>query len=339
MSQKLWLYTSNLSTSNLLTLKVFLGLTKNDEVAAWEHTENSDIAAAILIDIETQQGSLELKERASKGSRQALIAFGGAQGSENILALPRPLRLAELIPVLQQAARRFLGITENQSAAGRPTVRVATAEPVSRASFQRTDTSKVLRVFETLSKNQDKNLKITSRITRPIIFDFARRRYYVSTSIQSEVEDLLASPVSDVQIEEMSASQLSKEIQNLSAQDLDVPLWTAALAVSKGELFDGLGRDESFRLNRWPDLKKLGQNPLHMKLTALLRRGGTVDYLADFLKAPPDEIIAFVNACYILNYLVHEKKAVVSENKPSEQHGISASKRGLLSRIRSRLGI
>jgi hypothetical protein len=199
----------------------------------------------------------------------------------------------------------------------KPPAGTVTASLASRTSVSSEGESKTLRVFEVLSKDQDRSSKVTSRITRPVVFDFGRRRYYVSTSLQSEVEDLLASPVQSVQIEEINASQLTKEIQNLSAQE----------------------PDESFRLNRWPDLKKLGQNPLHLKLTALLRRGGTVDYIADFIKAPPDEIIAFINACYLLNYLVHEKKAAVAQNKPLEPQGMSAGKRGLLSRIRSRLGI
>lgn len=341
MPQKLWLYTSHLSLSNVLTLKVFLGLTKNDQVAIWEYTENPDIAAAVLIDADSEDGKLQLKELIAKGKSQVLIAFSqGAEGlPENVLVLPRPLRLAEVIAVLQQAAKRFLGVSSPQVEL-KPSTVVQSGGVSEKIGDISTPTSpKIRRVFEVLCGSRDKILKVSGGAAQPVVFDISHRRYYPSNDAgQIEIEALLTSAAKHANVEEININQLAKETQNLKGQELDVPLWAAALAASNEQLFDGLSRDEFFRLNRWPDLKKLGQNPLHLKLTALLRHGGTIDHFADIIKVPAGDIINFINACHALNFLDHQTKPVVQNKAPAPEK-TNASKRSLLSRIRSRLGI
>ncbi len=337
MPQRLQLFTSYLSRSNILILKVFLGLTKTDEVANWEYTDNPEAASAFLIDADSEAGSLQLKDLACKNKHQVLIAFSSRiEGfPEDVLVLPRPLRSAELIPILREAGKQFLDFSREQE---------QRSSQIYQSDFfdKKTDIAgapvKIRRVLEVLHSSQDKVLKVIDRPTRPVVFDIKHRRYYTANLSQVEVEDLLASPAGNVKIEELSPNRLVSEIQDLEAQDIDIPLWTAALAVSNGRLFDSLSPTEFYRLNRWPDLKKLGQDPLHLKLTALLRRGGTISYFADFFKAPVEDVVDFINACWVLNYLEHQRKldvlAEASEQKPS-----NASKRSLFSKIRSRLGI
>jgi len=62
MPQTLQLFSSQLSVSNLLTLKIFLGLTKTDRIAVWEYTDSAEAAAAVLIDTDTSEGNLQIKE-------------------------------------------------------------------------------------------------------------------------------------------------------------------------------------------------------------------------------------------------------------------------------------
>ncbi|MCB1824817.1 MAG: hypothetical protein KDJ54_09695 [Candidatus Competibacteraceae bacterium] len=323
-----------------MTLKVFLELTKADEVASWEHTNNQETAAALLVDADSEEGRLQLKDWARENKRQVLIAFSGRTEGfpENVLVLPRPLRSAELVPVLRQASKQFLSRFQEQKEQEFPQA------PQSSSLDEKIDTKKidatsasvgVRRVLEVLYGNQNKIIKIIDRVGRSVIFDIEHRRYYTTNLVKMEIEDLLASPIGNMQIEEVHHNQLAKVVQNLKAQDLDVPLWTAALAISAGHLFDGLSLTESYRLNRWPDLKKLGQDPLHLKLTALLRRGGNIGYFADHLKAPVEDVIDFINACRTLGYLEYQGKPTsVPGKKPS-----NTGKRSLFSRIRSRLGI
>ena len=85
----------------------------------------------------------------------------------------------------------------------------------------------VRRVLEVLYGNHNKIIKL-SIAGRSVVFDIEHRRYYTTNLVQMEIEDLLVSPVENIQLEDVNHNQLAKAIQNLKAQDLDVPLWTAA---------------------------------------------------------------------------------------------------------------
>jgi len=338
MPQTLQLFSSQLSVSNLLTLKIFLGLTKTDRIAVWEYTDSAEAAAAVLIDTDTSEGNLQIKEWVNRKKPQVVIAFGNNNLGlpSDVLSLSRPLRSAELLAVLQQAASRFTGGSADK---GRGHVPVSTQvgalakEADTSASFVQTN-----RVLTVLYKDNDKVLKVIDRMGRSVIFDVGRRRYYATNLVRTEVEDLLASPLRSVQIQEMGSSELAKEIQNIKAQDSDPLLWTAALAISNGQLLPGLAPQGFYRLNRWPDLKKLGADPLHMKLAALLRSGGSIDHFSHFTKAPVESIIDFINACQVLHYLEYQQKSTPAA-APVEQKKSGDEKRGLFARIRSRLGI
>lgn len=339
MPQTLQLFSSQLSVSNLLTLKIFLGLTKTDRLAVWEYTENPETAAAILIDADTPEGGSQIKEWVNRKKSQVVIAFGNENPGlpSGVLSLSRPLRSAELLTILQQAAGRLNGGSadhEKRIFSG-STTQVGGLPEEANTSASFAATGRVLNFFD---KNQDKALKIIDRMGRSVIFDVWRRRYYATNLVRTEVEDLLASPVRSVQIQEMGSNELAKEIQNIKAQDSDPLLWTAALAISNGQLLPGLLMEGFYRLNRWPDLKKLGADPLHMKLAALLRSGGTIDHFSHFTKAPIESIIDFINACQVLHYLEYQQNSTPSA-APVEQKKSGDEKRGLFARIRSRLGI
>lgn len=339
MPQTLRLFSSQLSVSNLLTLKIFLGLTKTDRVAVWEYTDDPEAATAVLIDTDTPEGRSQVKEWVDRKKSQVLIAFSdkGIGLPNGVLLLSRPLRSADLLAVLQEAATRCTsgsaGQERGKSSGPAAQVSALLEETNTSASFTGTG-----RVLNFLYKNHDKALKAIDRVGRSVIFDVWRRRYYTINLTRTEVEDLLASPVRSVQIQEMSSNDLAKEIQNIKAQDSDPLFWTAALAISNGQLMLGLLLEGFYKLNRWPDLKKLGADPLHMKLAALLRSGGTIDHLAHFTKAPVENIIDFINACQVLHYLENQQKSMPSVS-PVEQKKPSEEKRGLFARIRSRLGI
>ena len=337
MPHTLHLFASHLSRNNVLTLKVFLGLTKTDPVAIWEYTDDREKASALLINTDEEEGNLRLKEWASENKRQVLIAFSSRiEGfPPNVLVLPRPLRSVELIPVLQQASKQFLDFFQGQEEKG------SQAKQLGGKAYSADVDPPVRRILDVLCGNQGRILKIVDKIARSVVFDISHRRYYAIDHVKMEIEDFLISPAVDAQIEEVDYSQLAKFIQNLQIYDLDVPLWAAVLTISNGRLFNGLSFTEFYRLNRWPDLKKLGQNSFHLKLATLLRRGGTVDYFADFLKAPVGDVIDYINACHTLNYLERQEKSIlpakVFEQKPSDTN--TTVKRSLFSRIRSRLGI
>lgn len=344
MPQTFKLFSSQLTESNLLTLQIFLGLTKTDRLVVWEHTDDPQSAAAVLIDVDNDAGRLELREWMSGSKKwmsgnksQVLIAFGSQiAGLPNyILTLSRPIRSAELLSVLQQAADECLGKDNSQQKEQRAVGSVSQPAVESSRKPSTASSHETKRALGIVYSSQDKLLKLTDKIGRVAIFDIRQRRYYTSNLVRSAVEDMLASLARDIQIEELSTAQFQKETQSLKPQDSDPLLWTATLAISEGQLFGDLSLGEVYRLNRWPDLKKLGPDALHMKLAALLRNGGTIDNFARFTQVPTESIINFINVCFVLGYLDRPKKIIV----PAAQKKTSDEKRGLFARIRSRLGI
>ncbi len=338
MPQRLQLFSSQLSRSNLLTLKVFLEMTKADEAVSWEHTDDLEAASALLIDADSELGNRQLNEWASKGKRQVLLAFSSRSGGfpANVLVVPRPLRSAELIPVLQRAGKQFLNFfQQNQYGVSQSSPGLADEKGAAAVSLP----VKTQRVLDILYTHQNKVLKVSDKAGRSVIFEMERRRYYTGNLIQMEVEDLIASPANNVRIQEFDSDEFAREAPSLKPQDLEPPLWTAALAVSNGQLFEGLSLADFYRLNRWPDLKKLGHDPLHLKLTALLRRGGTIEYFTEFTKEPREDVVDFINACCALNYLEIQVKSIEPIKVPEQPQQQTTAKRSLLSRIRSRLGI
>ncbi|MDS4030552.1 MAG: hypothetical protein RKO66_10820 [Candidatus Contendobacter sp.] len=320
MRQKLKLASIHLSENNIMILNVFLDLTRSSEVAVWEYTDSPETASALLFDTDSEEGNRELRRWISRNSHQVLIAFSGKPEDvpPGLLVVPRPLRLAGLMQALQEAQKQILNHSRR-------------ADSASSTATQR--------VFEVLYKNKNLFLKITDQAYRLIIFNTEQRSYYTTSLIRVDVERLLISPVTSVQVQEISAARFVKETQSMKAQDLEPPLWLTALAISNGKLFDGLARNGFYRLSRWPNFKKLGQDTLHLKLTVLLRRGGTIDSFARATGETQENIIDFINACRALHYLEMQANPLGTTQQAVEQNRLNSEKRSLLSRIRTRLGI
>ncbi len=342
--RKLYIFASHLSHSNVMALKVLLKSIKTDEIAVWEYTNNPNEAAAILIDADSKEGALQLEEWVRKKNYQVLIAFSNRAVAfpEGVLVLPRPLRSAELFPLLQQASRRFLHIL--QSLQDQPDIAFCPSLQQDLADQKATKVASVLtrprRVLEILHGNRNKILKVADRSMRTVFFDTEKHYYYTVDLVRTEIENLLTSPIENVQAKEIDRRQLETETQSLKAQDLDPLLWAVALAISTdGQLFHSLSFSESYRLNRWPDLKKLGSNALHLKFAAMLRQECTISYMADVAKISIDEAVSFINACYSLNYLERQETSVVSLQARTQKTPANADKISLFSRIRRRLGI
>ncbi|NJN45449.1 MAG: hypothetical protein HC808_01990 [Candidatus Competibacteraceae bacterium] len=341
MPYELKLSSQQVSVKDLPVLKIILSLTKTNALASWDYTDNAQAAAALLVDTDSDEGRSAFAKLINDERKQALIAFGnppdGFGTANDIFVLPKPIRSKNVIPVLHQAAEWFIN-TQQESAIAKNSSRSNKNEIPSAITKTETKTQSIRRIIDRLPKDQNKALHIVEKASnRLLIIDRWRNRYYVYSSANADISKVLVSDTHNFIIEEIDRKQLNKEIEQLIPHELDLTLWKVALSISDGQLFEGLSQTEYFQLRRWPDLKRLGNDPLHMKLTALLRRGATIDYIADFLNAPTTEIVHFINACYALGYLDHQHKPIDQTTPATKQ--LNNGKRSLLSRIRNRLGI
>ncbi|MEZ5583401.1 MAG: hypothetical protein R3F37_12250 [Candidatus Competibacteraceae bacterium] len=191
-----------------------------------------------------------------------------------------------VIPILQQAAEWFINNRQNTLYLPKRRPNLPKGKKQGTVTQTDTQTQSVRRVINLLPNDQNKALHVVEKLNNHlVIIDRWRNRYYVYSPANADISKLLAKPVREVIAEQLDRKQLSREIDKLIPHELDIVLWKTALSISDGELFEGLSRKEFFQLRRWPDLKRLGNDPLHMKLTALLRRGATIDYVADFFES------------------------------------------------------
>jgi hypothetical protein len=85
---------------------------------------------------------------------------------------------------------------------------------------------------------------------------------------------------------------------------LDQFRWRLALHLSHGMLLPALTQRAQFALTLWPDFGRFGQNPKHLKMSALMvMRGLSVAAIAVSTGNSRDEVIAFINACACVQLL------------------------------------
>ena len=331
-----------------MTLNILLALTRNSDTQ-WDHTESIKAADAILIDTDVSEGhallnSIIQEKGIIQEKHPALIAYGEnpTEISQDVFFLQKPLRSGGLLPILEQASRIGLNLGSTTSPAERDTPDSVHA-PAAESS------AKPRRVLDNLVALPDKilGLKEAGHSTYSIIFDRSRRCYYHNGAI-TDFQQLLLSFSEHF---EWNAGIGRDQLADLSAQltctELDVPLWRAALAGSEGHMYRSLPLNGVYKLRHWPDLKSLGFTVPHMKLATVLRKGGTIDLLADMTQVSVPETIDFVNACYVVDYLepvnsTAEARTTTLMPQRAPAKNLTAAKQkkqGLISKIRSRLGI
>lgn len=297
MSQALKISSLHMSDKDLPVLKIILSLTNKDPQISWNYTDDAHLAAALVIDIDSPEGAEVWADLAANNHQALLIACTGKEYSsdENNLVLAKPLRSRTILPVLRQASQRLVEDPPSSTATASPWMqrtlshftglsgRKAVNSTPQEVSIERgadaramsvKDSTNPLRVLDLFPSDPDKALSVTTKTSQiNVVFDRARNRYYVQNRAHQDISNLLLEPASTVTSEIIDRKDLSRKIARYVPLDLDVVLWPTALRISQGQLFTGLSEHDFFRLRRWPDLKRLGFNPLHLKLTALLRKG------------------------------------------------------------------
>ena len=345
MAQSFNISSRYLSVNGELVLKAMISLTKLSPAVRWEYTSEPD-SDIVIIDTDREEGRRMWMDLSNSGCQQTLIAYTAKADRfpEGALVLTKPLRSSELVPLLEKITREKLSQRggESVTVSRQPDSPVdallpATDQPesASQDEIEPIALATGQRALDVVLERGNTPIRIVNG-EHSVIIERSRRQYFGVDS-KDAVKSLLLANDDNVQIEEIDVDRLAEYTGGLTAHELDIPLWEAVLDNSSGRLISGLSANQTYRLRRWPDFKKLDHKPIHVRLTVFLsKRGGDINALARLSGIPVDRVVDFVNACHALHYLEIQKESITP---PPPQSTISKSKMNLFGRIRARLGI
>ncbi len=166
------------------------------------------------------------------------------------------------------------------------------------------------------------------------LFTEMRWRYLKSISMM----DLAASPV---KLSLISADSIpavsSKDPRIHNAEEM---IWSIATWSSRGRVPTGTPLDHPVHLRHWPNLTRLSEIPGAMQMSALwIKQPTSLLDTAVFLGIPYRHVFSFYVACQTLGLVHIEVTAQPAHIKTETNAPITTEKRGLFSRMLSKLGI
>lgn len=228
--------------------------------------------------------------------------------------LPKPLRAAALVDLLNHLD--VATEAENE--------RAPTSEGVSQSSH--------LELVQLLNRDLDVPMQLSDGQHR-LIVDKPSRRYAASHDLE-EMHGLCDMPVNRLHLERVDAADDAAAWQPLSQL-----LWFCALVGSHGQLLQGLDPRGRYRLKRWPNFKQLKHSQEDYRISAFMTRNpaATVDEICEATSVDREHVIGFLNASASCGYLRMEHAQTRVPSTPG--HRMPSSRHGLLSMIRTRLGL
>lgn len=143
----------------------------------------------------------------------------------------------------------------------------------------------------------------------------------------------------------LSVSAASTELQDIKQKpecfyDMDAFIWKLAIWTSRGRYPEIIDVKRPVFLLRWPNFTRSIITPHALRMTALLvHEPKTMLSIAEGLRIKPQYVFAFISGAYALGLVRQPMKTTKEEDEVvvSRPVAISAKKKGLLSRILSRL--
>ena len=93
------------------------------------------------------------------------------------------------------------------------------------------------------------------------------------------------------------------------------------------------------KLKAWPNFTRQGFKPEHFKIAAIMARQSTsLESLCETLNLAEENVIGFINGCYVVDLLEIGKASDLTETPASIERKSMHTYSGLFKRIAARLG-
>lgn len=309
-----------LSDKDETILKSLVSLLESKTQQSWSYERTSE-GDVVIIDLDHPQGRDAWQEAGLEHAGRIRVAYSADPSIPDApYHLHKPLRARELVNLLNTVPSAGSGVVPEK------------AEPANPVS-ERPGQSGVQRLAHLL---QDKTQTAVMRIVYQeyrVIIDKSKAHYSASHPLD-KLEPLCKAPLSELEVETFSPSASAKW------RPLQELLWYSALVGYDGALKPGINAEHIFRLERWPNFKRLIHAPEHFVLSAYMTKNpadiATI-HMATGLSN--ERINDFINACSACGFI--SRKSPVQNQDADRQVTVPSSheRSGIFGLIRAKLGL
>jgi hypothetical protein len=252
----------------------------------------------------------------SPSAGKLAVAYGARLFGSSGLTIDKPVKLAELVVVLNRAARN-LGETEKHSDKNTQLVDRSTGlEPVGKL-ISPSDTDELLSI---LTDQQQKNIvSIEKKKIGKIYVDIRRGVCFgKNESSNRVVEKLLSKRYRNqdfiVMLQDADDFQQYCDENLLSCWRLGELVWRIVFYHASDQLLEGYSKKELVRLKQWPNLTRLPHTPAQTRLCALMsQEKNSLENFVIKAQVSVEEAIQFYNACALTGLLHRYRQNVKRE--------------------------
>lgn len=313
-----------LSSKDETVLKSLLDLFGTKTRDHWVYA-NWDHADAIVLDMDNSEAVAQWHNSDEMRRRIPIALSGEVSSLSESYHLPKPLRAAPLISVLNL-------IVEN----GHHSATAQFRGPEQGSAPDDADVDQADSLAQRIKSCDARFVRVAFHRGK-LFLDRQNRLCATSLSLE-QLSGLIAELSEDVEISESESVFPDEEAGMEWVADKPF-LWLIGISGSEGRLLAGLAPDSRLRLLRWPSPVLIRRSQDFMTLCALMSRksGITLDEIVVSSEVSRDRAIAFINAASLIGSIT----AVTANAESSQSRAPSSSgvSKGLLAKIRSRLKV
>ncbi len=292
MSDRMILSALKVGPKDLMVMRSLLNLAGGRGAGqTWEVSEQvgGDVT---LVDIDSDEGRETWKSLNELG--QAVIALTRNKDESVRFRLSKPLRSREFLDLLNKLASGDFSVEDEE--------RFENSAPAKVESIWQAMEVKERQGHFTLAEHlRRQTWKKPVVITHPgwplLLIDPGSGAWFFDGSISELTPPMFAETLPATAGQSVSSADLVDRVQGHKQRSLSELKWFAGLAQSRGKLHPDLMGDVEFMLTQVPG-EAMRNEQLHRLAQILIRGPQSIEALLEKSGQPPENVSAFLNACY-----------------------------------------
>ncbi len=311
MPETLTLSTFHVGPKDLMVMRSLLNLAGGrDSGRSWQISDGSD-GDVKLVDVDQDEGEDIWKQLTQEG--QAVIALSKRKDFPASHLLHKPLRSRAFLKVLTDLAEGGSGV--DVSAGVDEEAPSAPDEPAEANVWQAIDVDERAETFTLAEHLRRQSWSKPVVITHPgwplILIDPGSGAWFFDGSISELSPPMFAEPMPVKAGVPISSADLVDRVSGHRQRPLSELKWFAGLAQSRGRLHPDLLGEVEFMLTQVP-AEAMKNEQLHRLARILIRGPISLEDLRSESDQPPENVMAFLNACYTSGKLLVNRVARVA---------------------------